>query len=540
MKISKYFENWTETDYIDFIDKNEISYFQALQDIGINISLYKIVLAEFSDIFLLKEKERIQKVYLFVSKLEKESLFELLEKFPDYSEYPGNNSYQKIANYFGHNIEDFLLAFDISVIKPAERINESKSIETVIPKYGLRSYQKQCCNDLESLRVSGVERVLLHLPTGAGKTRTAINYACEYLRAHPKKIVVWLADTTELCDQALNAFEIGWRNLGDRNLNRFAMYSHREFTLDSISEGFMVIGIQKFRSITSKDDLLKYVLSNFKERIGLIIFDEAHKALAPSYKLLLEYLLEENKKDNNTDKSYLIGLSATPGRSINNDDENNELSDLFHNNRVGMKVPGYSSPIEYLQERGYLAKTLFKTINYDLSHVNFSLFSEFSEEQFINETLAKDINRNCAIIQHIERHFLENPSSKGIVFSCSLEHSKTLEIWLNGLGYTAKSISGNTPNIIRQNYIERYSNGDIQILINYGVLTAGFDAPCTNSVFITRPTSSLVQYLQMAGRAMRGPKSGGHNHCKVYTVNDEIDAFRNMFKAFDYWNNNWD
>ena len=121
-----------------------------------------------------------------------------------------------------------------------------------------------------------------------------------------------------------------------------------------------------------------------------------------------------------------------------------------------------------------------------------------------------------------------------------MEHSKTLEIWLNGLGYTAKSISGNTPNIIRQNYIERYSNGDIQILINYGVLTAGFDAPCTNSVFITRPTSSLVQYLQMAGRAMRGPKSGGHNHCKVYTVNDEIDAFRNMFKAFDYWNNNWD
>lgn len=537
MHLEKYFKDWTTSDYIKFIANNgTFEYYNTLKGLGQDISLQEIVLVRLRDIYLESEQDRNAKIYNIIVRLDPELIEELLLRYEDALVYPGANNYRKLANYFFSHTDDFLSLFDIFVEKPADEVSTPKNIESIEPRYSVRTYQKNCCDDLDSFKQQGRERVLLHLPTGAGKTRTAINYACEYLRTNPRKFVVWLADTTELCDQALYAFEEGWRSLGDRKLTRFAMYGDRGFSLNGIYEGFVILGLQKFRSMSSKKEIQK-VLPSFTEKIGLIIFDEAHKALAPSYKLLIELLLEGSV--NIDEKPYLIGLSATPGRSLSNDEENNKLSELFHNNKVSMRVSGYSSPIEYLQEQGYLAKARFEPINYDLSKINFSLFNEQNGDVFINETLAKDIDRNSAIIHHIQDHFTMNPSSKNIVFSCSLEHSKTLEVWLNGLGIIAKSISGETNSIVRKNYIDRYTNGDIQILINYGVLTAGFDAPCTDAVFITRPTNSLVQYLQMAGRAMRGIKSGGHKNCTIYTVNDDIEAFNNMFKAFDYWNNNW-
>ena len=58
--------------------------------------------------------------------------------------------------------------------------------------------------------------------------------------------------------------------------------------------------------------------------------------------------------------------------------------------------------------------------------------------------------------------------------------------------------------ISRRFKISEYSSGKVKVLINYNILTAGFDAPVTNVAIIARPTDSLVQYSQMAGRAMRG------------------------------------
>lgn len=538
MNIEKIFNNWTLTDYADFLGQKEtIQYNNLLKELGFEVSLDNIVITKFRDIYLYSEAERINKIHDFINRLDQELIEELFNQLGEAATYDaGENKYHKLADYYCQHIDSFLSIFNIRVQKPTDKTVVPKSVKAIKPKYGLRTYQKQCCADLEMFKGQGRERVLLHLPTGAGKTRTAINYACEYLRNNPKKFVVWLADTTELCDQALFAFEEGWEHLGDRKLNRFAMYGDSEFSFDGSYEGFAVLGLQKFRSMTSKTAIQR-VLPYFKERVGLVIFDEAHKALAQSYKLLTELLIES--PSDGSAKPYLVGLSATPGRSLTDDEENNKLSQLFYNNKVGMTVPGYSSPIEYLQEKAYLAKANFKTIDYDLSKVNFSLFNPQSQDEFINDTLAKDINRNHAIINYIQNHFIVNPLSKNIVFSCSLDHSETLEIWLNGLGIVAKSISGKTDITVRKNYIDRYTNGDIQVLINYGVLTAGFDAPCTDAVFITRPTNSLVEYLQMAGRAMRGIESGGHEECSIYTVNDEIEAFSNMFKAFDYWNNNW-
>ena len=78
------------------------------------------------------------------------------------------------------------------------------------------------------------------------------------------------------------------------------------------------------------------------------------------------------------------------------------------------------------------------------------------------------------------------------------------------------------------------------MIFNYGVLTAGFDAPQTRCVVIARPTTSLVLYSQMCGRAMRGPKSGGNTTCRIYTVVDRsLPGFGSVAEAFTNWEILW-
>ena len=77
------------------------------------------------------------------------------------------------------------------------------------------------------------------------------------------------------------------------------------------------------------------------------------------------------------------------------------------------------------------------------------------------------------------------------------------------------------------------------MLINYGVLTAGFDAPKTNVAIIARPTTSLVLYSQMVGRAIRGTRAGGNDKSTIFTVVDNLPGFRDVSQAFLNWEDVW-
>ena len=103
-------------------------------------------------------------------------------------------------------------------------------------------------------------------------------------------------------------------------------------------------------------------------------------------------------------------------------------------------------------------------------------------------------------------------------------------------------ILGGTPELERKDSIDRFRSdvGPPMALFNYGVLTAGFDAPRTRCVVIARPTTSLVLYSQMCGRAMRGPKSGGNRTCRIYTLVDRsLPGFGSVAEAFTNWETLW-
>ena len=80
----------------------------------------------------------------------------------------------------------------------------------------------------------------------------------------------------------------------------------------------------------------------------------------------------------------------------------------------------------------------------------------------------------------------------------------------------------------------------MQIIINFGVLTTGFDAPKADVAVIARPTQSLVLYSQMVGRVIRGSEAGGTESCRVVTVVDQQYGFKDLSESFDFWDDLWE
>ena len=410
----------------------------------------------------------------------------------------------------------------------------TQGILPVLCKYPLYPYQRSIVRKVSSLfDDGGGKRCLVHLPTGAGKTRTAMNIAAEHLRACEDGLVLWLADTSELCSQAAEEFNRAWTSLGNRDTKIYSYYGDTDISLGGIEDGFLVAGLQKIHSARGKNEL-GVLYQQLQKNVSLIIFDEAHKAIARTYKQVVSEMMgyAENTK--------LLGLTATPGRKLEFDGgEDEELARFFHNNKITMNVPGYSSPIKYLVDNKYLAKAEFINVEYAAKKI--MLADEFSNQKRSNEilkVLSEDDSRNTKLLDVIREEYNEGGSI--LVFACSVEHSRLLASLLAFKGIEAYSLDSQHDDTTSRRFkISQYSKGEVRVLVNFNILTAGFDAPITNTVVIARPTDSLVQYSQMAGRAMRGLESKGNENCKIYTVRDDIPAFTSVVRAFKHWDSLW-
>lgn len=414
-------------------------------------------------------------------------------------------------------------------------INENRANEVIECSYSLFPHQIEITKRIQET-LKSKKRVLVHMPTGAGKTRTAMNIICRHLRecfndSFPT-LVVWLADTEELCDQACEEFSKAWSHLGSSPVNLYRLYSSHHMDLKDIQTGFLVAGLAKLRNKFEQNQEDKLL---FARRCSLIVFDEAHKILAPTYSDIVELI-------NVVSDSSILGLSATPGRSTDKEDENNRLAAFFRYQKISLQVNGYSNPIEYLQAEGYLSKLQYNDIP---NHAQYLTKDDLIAIENSNEIpssvldkLSKDSQRNLYLVNLILKKVSEN--KKIIVFACSVEHAEGLYALLRYKKITVGLVSSRINNARRQKTIQDYKNNLIQVIINFAVLTTGFDDPQTNVAIISRPTKSLTLYSQMVGRASRGTRVGGNSHSEIYTViDDKIPAFRDLAKAFQHWENDW-
>lgn len=91
--------------------------------------------------------------------------------------------------------------------------------KAVRPEFGLFAHQRKAADGIANMIRGGHGRVVLHMPTGAGKTRTAMHVVSRFLAATEPCVVVWLANSTELLEQAADAFQSAWRCLGNRDVD---------------------------------------------------------------------------------------------------------------------------------------------------------------------------------------------------------------------------------------------------------------------------------------------------------------------------------
>ena len=203
--------------------------------------------------------------------------------------------------------------------------------------------------------------------------------------------------------------------------------------------------------------------------------------------------------------------------------------------------------IKYFQQRGILAKIKREKLEYGglqdseiaalRIHMTANGYRDFTED-FL-KTVARNKKRNTQIVNKLID--LNNAHIPTIVFACSVEHGRMLSAALTMQGIKNGHVFGNMDSMERSNIIAKFKNieEDLNILINYEVLTTGFDATNIGCVFITRPTNSVVLYSQMLGRGLRGIQMGGNENCILIDIEDNLSKYTNESEAFNYFNNYW-
>lgn len=452
--------------------------------------------------------------------------------------YDGHDPYAFLSGLsFSKKSQQKVLFNFLGVGLKDERDREVGPNDTFVePEYPLFGHQNSALRELQSKLSVEPHRALLHMPTGAGKTRTAMNAVADHLRSRERAVVVWLAHSEELCQQAATEFEKAWKVLGNRKVRVARFWGEFDSDLTDLRDGIVFAGLAKAFARLKSDDKQFRALS---ARAPFVIMDEAHQAIAPTYRQILELLVRP------TTGAMLLGLSATPGRTWNQPDADQELSDFFAQRKVTLRVPGYDNPVRYLIHEGFLAAPAFRRIEGDRSLALTAHESRTIEETFdlptsVLERLGRSESRNLLIVFEIER--LIRRHQRLIVFAASVAQSDLLAAVLSARGHRAASVSSrNTPSE-RATAIAAYmqADADPRILCNFGVLTTGFDAPRTSAALIARPTLSLVLYSQMIGRAMRGPKAGGNFEAEIVTVVDPaIPGFDSVESAFSNWEDVW-
>lgn len=413
------------------------------------------------------------------------------------------------------------------------QLETTVELRPIIKLPPLHYYQNKVKEKIISHLKEKTKRFLVQMPTGSGKTRTTLQSIIEYINnteGTENKTIVWLAHTEELCEQALETFSKIWPHLSNRNIKVSRLWGTNEPSIENIKGAFVIGTFQKFVALNNSDSFL---LNSLSEHINILVIDEAHKSIATSYSKIINFLIQNSN-------SSLIGITATPGRNTNNNSENKSLSVFF--DRILISPNFINNPILELQENGILAKLKRIVINTNLN-IRFNsneLASLTSNEEISSITIKKlslNNSRNKLILELIENEIsLGNPC---LIFSCNNEHSKLLNAALNFKKIKSHYLDFKTNSFTRKKIIQDFKDSKFDVLINYGILSTGFDAPRIRSIIVTRPTSSIVLYSQIIGRGLRGPKMGGGKECNLFDIKDNFENFGGIEDVYNYFEGYW-
>lgn len=398
----------------------------------------------------------------------------------------------------------------------------------------MHDYQQDLSRQLASVltlrdRDGKAQKAMLELPTGAGKTRVAAETALRLLRDRAiKGTVLWIAQSQELCEQAVQTFNDIWRGLRvPEALTIGRLWENHEVTRPQ-TELSVVVAVDAKLDRIIEDRPEEY---EWLSHASAVFVDEGHRAGdSPRYTRILTWLGTDGRHW----ERPLVGLSATPFRG------RSEESTLALVRRFGStKLTAFEDDAyQPLVERGVLAKVKHEI----LDGASVSLGAEDQKEiagwnRFSSDVLSKiasDQQRLTRLIDHI---MSLDRSWPVLVFTPTVLSAQGLAARLKIRGLKAESISGETGTKERRRIVDRFKSGETRVLVNCDLLTAGFDAPQVRALYVAKPTLSPNAYIQMVGRGLRGPKNGGKEECLIVDLRDNFDGLSDgslAYTEFDY------
>lgn len=329
--------------------------------------------------------------------------------------------------------------------------------------------------------------VMAQMPTGTGKTYLLTAVIDSFVSNNPMEKVWIVAHRRELVSQI------------DETVRRF--HSYYASNTSSLLSSVKAMSIQW---------LMRHY-DEIEEEPGMIVIDEAHHALAKTYKEMWERF----------PKAKFLGLTATPCRL-----NGKGFTDLFD-----VLVQSWSVP-EFIS-KGRLATYDFVSIKSDgvTQRLIDSLQKRGADGDYQNKEMDMLLNKKPSIERLYQSLEEFGRDRKGIVYAINISHAQKITKLYQEHGVKAIAIDSKTPATERQQDIEAFKKGDIQVLVNVDIFSEGFDCPDVEFVQLARPTLSLAKYLQMVGRGLRVAK--GKKNCVII---DNVGLYRVFGLPSQVWN----
>ena len=372
-------------------------------------------------------------------------------------------------------------------------------------KIKLFDYQEDMKSRIE--KALGLYRsVMVQMPTGTGKTILLASVVESFLREHSNCNVWIVAHRRELVSQIKDTLNKFLLNFIFSNHPVPPSKEASKPSPDCLSAGASNVPVKAM----SIQWLAKHY-DEIKEGPGMIVIDEAHHALAKTYKEMWERF--PNAK--------FLGLTATPCRL-----NGKGFTDLFD-----VLVQAWGIP-EFIC-KGRLATYDFVSIKSDgvTQWLIDSLQKRGADGDYQNKEMDMLLNKKPSI-ERLYQSFEEyGKNRKGIVYAINISHAKRIMELYQEHGIKVVAIDSKTPALERQADIEAFRKGDIQVLVNVDIFSEGFDCPDVEFVQLARPTLSLAKYLQMVGRGLRVAK--GKKNCVII---DNVGLYRVFGLPSQVWN----
>lgn len=336
-------------------------------------------------------------------------------------------------------------------------------------KTELYEHQEISLAQIEERREKGIRAFLIVLPTAAGKSRIVEEDIQKFAAGKEQFRALILAPNTNIIAD--------WKERIDKDLQP----------------------LQDRIDIKTYSYAVRHYHEKSRDYYSYIVVDEAHHAVAPMLKRVIQYYAPE----------FLVGLTATDQRP-----DKKRLEEIFGNYTTELSLKD-------AMEKGVVARANVYRIetNIDLSHVR------FNGKDYVNADLEKSVrvtSRNELIVNVLKDYFTEGDAGKrqGIIFCINKAHTKEMAHLLNAAGISAQDYSGDTKH--PEKVMQEFKEHKIRFLCACDMISEGWDYPELGILVMARPTLSKVLYLQQIGRGLR--RTSIKKNVFVIDVVDEYGA----------------